>query len=67
MSVFELKVVNGMDEQQKNSEQQEEQSEQPQHDGPAGKYIRLKPFFFIMLIFTLILRIIRFCPPEKTR
>lgn len=45
-----------MDEQQKNSEQQADQSEQNHHDGPpAGKYIRLKPFFFIMLIFSLIL------------
>jgi carboxyl-terminal processing protease len=50
-----LKVVNEMDEQDNNPEQQTDQAEQHRHDGPAGKYIRLKPFFFIMLIFTLIL------------
>lgn len=55
---FDLKVVNDLDEMKNNTEQTEGQPEQPehvQHDGPAGKYIRLKPFFFIMLIFTLIL------------
>lgn len=44
-----------MDEQHNNPQQQEGQPEHDQHDGPAGKYIRLKPFFFIMMIFTLIL------------
>ena len=44
-----------MDEQKKDSEQQVNQSDPIQHNGPAGKYIRLKPFFFIMLIFTLVL------------
>lgn len=44
-----------MDEQHNSPEQETDQSEQHRHDGPAGKYIRLKPFFFIMLIFTLIL------------
>lgn len=44
-----------MDEQHNNPQQQEGQPEHDQHDAPAGKYIRLKPFFFIMMIFTLIL------------
>ncbi len=45
-----------MDEQQKNREQQEEQNDQIQKKSPAGGgYIRLKPFFFIMLMFALIL------------
>lgn len=41
-----------MDERQNTPKQQEEHNHQDSH---AGKYIRLKPFFFIMLIFTLIL------------
>ncbi|QBP41179.1 lmo1851 family serine protease [Paenisporosarcina antarctica] len=41
-----------MDEKQNTPEQQVEHNHQDSH---AGKYIRLKPFFFIMLIFTLIL------------
>lgn len=44
-----------MDEQQKNNEQQENQNEPIQKTSPAGGYIRLKPFFFIMLMFALIL------------
>ena len=52
---FDLKVVNDMDEMKKNPEQQDMQPEHDQQDAPAGKYIRLKPFFFIMLIFAIIL------------
>ena len=55
---FHLKVVNNLDELKNNTEQQAGQTDQPEHEhheGPAGKYIRWKPFFFIMLIFTLIL------------
>jgi carboxyl-terminal processing protease len=44
-----------MDEKEKNTEQQDLQPEPDHQDAPAGKYIRLKPFFFIMLIFTIIL------------
>lgn len=44
-----------MDEQQKNNEQHEDQNEHIQKTSPAGGYIRLKPFFFIMLMFALIL------------
>lgn len=44
-----------MDEQKPNTEQQVEPTEQHQKSSPAGGYIRLKPFFFIMLMFTLIL------------
>jgi len=44
-----------MDEQQKNNEQQEDVNEAIQKASPAGGYIRLKPFFFIMLMFALIL------------
>ena len=45
-----------MDEQQKDNEQHEEQNKQIQKESPSGSgYIRLKPFFFIMLMFALIL------------
>lgn len=52
---FILKVVKEMDDQQQNNEQQVEQTENNQKSSPAGGYIRIKPFFFLMLIFTLIL------------
>ena len=52
---FDLKVVNNLEDNQNSSEQQEQQTEHSEHGAPAGKYIRLKPFFFIMLIFTIIL------------
>ncbi len=52
---IDLKVVNDMDEQTNNTEQQSTNQEHDLQDAPAGKYIRLKPFFFIMLIFSLIL------------
>ena len=52
---IDLKVVKNMDEQNNNPNEHEEQPQQEQHDAPAGKYIRLKPFVFIMLIFVLIL------------
>lgn len=48
-------MVNKVDEQQKNHENLVEQNEHDQKIAPAGGYIRLKPFFFIMLMFTLIL------------
>lgn len=50
-----MKVVNNLDDQQNNHEHQNEQAEIDHQNAPASKYIRLKPFFFIMLIFTLIL------------
>ncbi len=48
-------MVNNLDDQQNNHEHQNEQAEIDHQNAPASKYIRLKPFFFIMLIFTLIL------------
>lgn len=48
-------MVNNLDDQQNNQEHQNEQAEIDHQNAPASKYIRLKPFFFIMLIFTLIL------------
>jgi len=44
-----------MDEHQNNPEKEAGQTEHEQLDAPAGKYIRIKPFFFIMLIFALII------------
>lgn len=48
-------MVNNLDDQQNNLDHQNEQAEIDHQNAPASKYIRLKPFFFIMLIFTLIL------------
>lgn len=48
-------MVNNLDDQKNNLEHQNEQAEIDHQNAPASKYIRIKPFFFIMLIFTLIL------------
>lgn len=44
-----------MDEQKRDEEQTEASEQQVKTDKPAGKYLRMKPFAFIMLIFLTIL------------
>lgn len=44
-----------MDEQKRDEEQTEQSEQQAKSEKPAGKYLRMKPFAFIMLIFLTII------------
>lgn len=44
-----------MDEQKRDEEQNKLNEEQTTNEKPAGKYLRMKPFAFIMVIFLAIL------------
>lgn len=50
-----MRVVNEMDEQKNVGEQTEQNEQQVQPVKPAGKFLRIKPFAFIMLMFLTIL------------
>ncbi len=50
-----MRVVNEMDEQKQENEQTEHNQQQEEPVKPAKKFLRIKPFTFIMLMFLTIL------------